>query len=605
MIDNFHDIERFCEVARAEELDLTPENIVIDGPTSNRCHLIGERGKKNGAYHVYSDSVLAGWYQNHKGGEVKTWCSRSKDEIPRAEWDAIRARVAADQKKRAEELARARAEAAIKAREIWNKSALCTSHPYLTTKGVKSHGLRTTTRDYDLICSDGEHSMHVCAGALVIPAWDADENLHTVEFIDDGGNKLFMPAGHKQAHFFIIGYITGRAGERVVQVEGFGTGATVHESTDYPVVVAFDCGNQLPVAKAILEKYPQIDLAIVADDDWKAKTGNPGVTHATEAAKETGARLIIPRWSGERPEKSTDMDDLGRDEGRAEVKKQIDAGFSALKKTTTAEIWPDPEPLLGGMPDVPAFAAELLPVSLRDWIKDIAERLQCPIEYVAMTALSTLGSLIGRQCVIRPKRHDDWSIVANLWSAIVGPPSAMKSPAMAEALKPLRRLALKAAEDYAKAMKYHDADKAMAEAKRSAVKDKMKQAAKTNDKASDGQSLRDQFLAATEPQEIIQRRFSTSDSTTEKLGELLTENPNGLLVERDELVGFFRLLDRDGHEADRAFYLTAHDGTHPYIQDRIGRGTTFIPAVCVTISGGIQPGVSGAIHGRSYSRWCG
>ena len=40
-----------------------------------------------------------------------------------------------------------------------------------------------------------------------------------------------------------------------------------------------------------------------------------------------------------------------------------------------------------------------------------------------------------------------------------------------------------------------------------------------------------------------------NDSTVEKLGELLNENPNGLLVFRDELTGFLRQLDRDGHES--------------------------------------------------------
>jgi Protein of unknown function (DUF3987)/Bifunctional DNA primase/polymerase, N-terminal len=250
--------------------------------------------------------------------------------------------------------------------------------------------------------------------------------------------------------------------------------------------------------------------------------------------------------------------------------------------------WPDPEPLSDGLPPVPAFVAELLPVSLRPWILDIAERLQCPVEYVAVAALSSLGSLIGRQCAVRPKHHDDWAVVPNLWAVLVGLPSAMKSPAMEEASRPLLRLEAEAAEAFAKQTQDIEARKAMAKARKAAIESKMLKAAKAG--SGDDAVLLDEFSAAVDAEEITQRRYSTSDVTIEKLGELLIENHNGLLLKCDELRGFLNSLDRDGHESARAFYLTAHDGTHGYTQDRIARGSKFIPAVCVTIVGCIQPG---------------
>jgi putative DNA primase/helicase len=94
------------------------------------------------------------------------------------------------------------------------------------------------------------------------------------------------------------------------------------------------------------------------------------------------------------------------------------------------------------------------------------------------------------------------------------------------------------------------------------------------------------------PQEkgSTQRRYILNDSTVEKLGELLNQNPNGLLLFRDELIGWLRTLDREGHENDRAFYLEAWNGNGSYTYDRIGRGTLHIKAACVSILGGIQPG---------------
>ncbi|HID88786.1 MAG TPA: DUF3987 domain-containing protein, partial [Anaerolineae bacterium] len=67
-------------------------------------------------------------------------------------------------------------------------------------------------------------------------------------------------------------------------------------------------------------------------------------------------------------------------------------------------------------------------------------------------------------------------------------------------------------------------------------------------------------------------------------------DPDGLLVLRDELAGWLRTLDKPGREGDREFYLEAWNGTGRYTFDRIGRGTVHIPAVCLSIFGGIQPG---------------
>ena len=63
-----------------------------------------------------------------------------------------------------------------------------------------------------------------------------------------------------------------------------------------------------------------------------------------------------------------------------------------------------------------------------------------------------------------------------------------------------------------------------------------------------------------------------------------------MLIFRDELTGFLRQMDRDGHEQDRAFYLEAWNGNGRFTYDRIGRGTIDIEACCVSVLGGIQPG---------------
>ncbi len=64
------------------------------------------------------------------------------------------------------------------------------------------------------------------------------------------------------------------------------------------------------------------------------------------------------------------------------------------------------------------------------------------------------------------------------------------------------------------------------------------------------------------------------------------------MVEADEIIGLLKQLDVSGQEVARSFYLTAADGDQPYTFDRITRGKGLhIEAVCVSIMGGIQPGV--------------
>jgi hypothetical protein len=250
--------------------------------------------------------------------------------------------------------------------------------------------------------------------------------------------------------------------------------------------------------------------------------------------------------------------------------------------------WSDPEPLPEGLPPVPAFDDRLLPEALRPWLSDVADRTQCPPEYAAVGGLVALSALVGRSCAIRPKRLDDWTVVPNLWGAVVGLPSSMKSPALMEALRPIHRLAAEASQRYRQLLDGYQAVVTEAKARRSVVEGAMKKAAKASN--ADMAALRAEFVAAADPPEPAQRRYVVNDTTVEKLGELLNENPRGLLHFRDELVGWLATLDRDGHENDRAFFLEAWNGAGRYTYDRIGRGTLHIDAVCVSMLGGIQPG---------------
>lgn len=248
--------------------------------------------------------------------------------------------------------------------------------------------------------------------------------------------------------------------------------------------------------------------------------------------------------------------------------------------------WPEPQPIPDGLRPVPQLSDRLLPEALRPWIADISERMQAPIEFPAVPAIVALASVIGSQICIRPKRRDDWEIISNLWGAVVGRPGAMKSPAIEQALRPLRRLVAEAAKAFEGEMSEFAFEAEKAKARKDAARDNLKKAAK---KGEDLDAYKDE-LSGTGLTMPTERRYIVNDSTVEKYGELLNENPTGLLIFRDELTGWLRSLDDERRANDRAFYLEAWGGAGSYVYDRIGRGTLKIENITTSIIGGIQPG---------------
>jgi putative DNA primase/helicase len=85
--------------------------------------------------------------------------------------------------------------------------------------------------------------------------------------------------------------------------------------------------------------------------------------------------------------------------------------FGRASATSPMARWPEPQPVPRGRPPVPAFEEALLPEALRAWVADVANRVQCPPDFVAVGAIVSAAAVIGRKVAIRPKRQDDWAVV--------------------------------------------------------------------------------------------------------------------------------------------------------------------------------------------------
>lgn len=244
-----------------------------------------------------------------------------------------------------------------------------------------------------------------------------------------------------------------------------------------------------------------------------------------------------------------------------------------------------PLPLPPELLPVEAFPMAALPDAFCPWVRDVAQRMHCPPDFVAVPLLVAAASLVARHLRIAPQRHTDWFESGNLWALIVGRPGYMKSPAMSQALAPMARLEARAAEAFNAKAAQHQAE-AMAAKLRTEANVKAARAKLKKDSGADLATL----LCADDPAaEPIRSRYVVNDLTYEKLGEILSANPDGVLSVRDEMRGLFLSLAREESAPARAFYLQAWSGGS-YTFDRIGRGTVTVDDARLSIIGGIQPG---------------
>ncbi|MDH5644190.1 MAG: toprim domain-containing protein, partial [Gemmatimonadota bacterium] len=384
-----------------------------------RCPGISKQnGNTSGWLKLFEDG-LGGVYGDWASDFSAYWQAKLERPFSSAERDTFARHVAEAKELTEADKTANQAEAAAKAVNIWNAAQLANeNHPYLKRKGIKANGARLYNGD------------------LVIPL-RIGSVIHSLQYVSSDGVKKFLPGGRVKGCYCTIGAIEGA--KSLCIAEGFATGATIHEATEHPVVVAFNAGNLQAVTQTMREEFPTLSLIVCADDDT-ATSGNPGLTKATEAVRAVGGLLAIPHFGDDRPDGVSDFNDLYQHCGMDAVKTAISDAKVQEEDDSKRYCWPEPKPIQAPLRPVPAFDPEtMLPNVLRGWIMDEADRMPCPPDFIAAGALVALGSVIGARCAIKSKSRDSWLIVPNLWGGIVAKPSAKKSPAIGAALKPLDR----------------------------------------------------------------------------------------------------------------------------------------------------------------------
>lgn len=596
-------IEQFRQAMSSAGIE-PPDSLTDDGNLHRYAGPHDKATNKKNWYVLYEpdkNGLQAGAFGRWVGdsnGAVK-WCNRDAAEFTEEEKKEYKKRQDDLRCKQAEDRKQAAAECSEKCKTLWASAQPASDdHPYLVRKQVKAFGLKQL------------------GDQLLVPIMTLKGELKGLQFISPDGSKVFKTGTDYSGALHMIGKPVDNT---LIITEGYATGASIHMATGHAVLVAFVAGNLKAVAEAARGKQPSWEIIIAADNDQWAKEYdeagnviayhivpcelnggkriNTGRIKAEEAAKAVKASCVLPFFRDESTH-PTDFNDLHTLEGLDAVRLQVEAakpvtdGLSTTAETSGYQ-WPEPLPLPEGLPSVKTLEPALIPAPLRGWLMDIADRMQIPPDFSTTAAVVALGSIIGRGCGIHPKRHDDWLVIPNLWGAVIGRPSLMKTPAITEAQRHLVRLETEAREAYQEDSQRQEINQEFNKITQAVICEGVKKAVRDAVKSDNPDAIeaaKAKFANLDREVPATRRRYQTQDGTTEKIGELLNQNPRGLLVNRDELIGWFRSLDKAGREGDRAFYLEAWNGTRGYTYDRIGRGTLDIDALCVSIFGAITPG---------------
>jgi phage/plasmid primase-like uncharacterized protein len=258
-----------------------PEEILMDGKIHRfKSGTKGApgHGDKPGWYLVFGDGIPAGRFGCWRAGMEVTWRADVGRKLTQTEEMSHAKRLAEAKALRDAALERQHQVASETVEKIWTTANPANAeHPYLAKKGIQTHGARIT----------GD-------GRLVVPLYDSDGTLATLQYIDHEGGKLYHPGGQTGGKFWMVGSLD-EPGTLFV-AEGFATAATIHETTDRPVVVAYSASNLVPVTGTLREMYGATqDIVIVADHD----NSGVGQRYAEQASAKYGARMVMPPILGD------------------------------------------------------------------------------------------------------------------------------------------------------------------------------------------------------------------------------------------------------------------------------------------------------------------
>ncbi len=256
---------------------------------------------------------------------------------------------------------------------------------------------------------------------------------------------------------------------------------------------------------------------------------------------------------------------------------------TAMAGSPAADAWPelDASLLEEGRAIAPPFPLPHLPQAWEGWVCDTAQSVCAAVDYVAQGVLAAVAAVSGVGVLVRvgPK----WQEPLVLWQALVGAPSSGKSPALAAVRRLLARIedGLRAQDGLRRSR--HDAAVERARLLTDQWRDRSASA------LARGDELPLKPADALFDESFVPTQIVIADSTMEALADVVSGNPRGVVLWRDELAAWFANLGRYSGGSDRAHYLEAWSAESVTINRRNRSQPLHLARFPVSIVGTIQP----------------
>ena len=287
-----------------------------------------------------------------------------------------------------------------------------------------------------------------------------------------------------------------------------------------------------------------------------------------------------------------DKIDIQRREERAEFLRklmekmpELDAEETERQLLTLAVAEAEPKRPTPKLKRFEPFPTNALPEPTRGFVRAGATAIGCDPSSLAVPLLTAQAAAIGNRRRLLIKRG--WSVPSILWSAIIGESGSAKTPAIKTVLKPVYKLAEEAAKRHEAETSQYIIQQAMHEKNLA----EWKRDKKTLEPPPES------------PEPPKAERLIISDATVEAVAPILLANPRGVLLARDELAGWLGSFDRYAGKggADAAHWLSMYSGETIIVDRKTGLPKTIrVPNACVSILGGIQPGVLNRALGNEH-----
>jgi hypothetical protein len=200
---------KFIEFLKSHGFEPKEGNLEPNPEKPQRAYTLVNGKRAMSGYYAYYDNfgTPIGFASDYRTGQTHNFklSGRKSSEVNYEALEQFREQAKQDQEQKHLKVAK-------KARMIWDAATLCDTHPYLTSKGVKSHHLR------------------VHKDRLLIPIIDETGKMWSLQTIFPDGSKRFLSGGKTGGCFFLIGTHLIKESKKIGFGEGYATCATVYET---------------------------------------------------------------------------------------------------------------------------------------------------------------------------------------------------------------------------------------------------------------------------------------------------------------------------------------------------------------------------------------